>query len=349
MVAKSLRIPLIVLVYLAIPLFLGACAWPPPSEVQTGPGEYLFCHWNVENFFDDKPAKRHFKADQEFDTWFSSDPKIFQEKLDKLTEALLKMNGGKGPDVLSIVEVETPRAAEKLMDALNAKLQAADHYKHVLMKELDAGRHIAPAIITRLAVNENKTTLHGHQQRILEGRVLAGGKELIVLSSHWTSRITEGSEKGRAHYADTLYQTYKDYCEKDRAAAILVCGDFNDTPQDDSVVKHLHSSSDVNEVRPSTAQPLLFNLFGRKDAAGGYGTYYYNGKWTIFDQILVSPTMLGTSGWVCEPDTAATFNSLYRSGDIHKRPWRFGEENNKGPRGYSDHFPVTVKLRVAGG
>ena len=336
--------------YLVGPLFLAGCTprERPAQAQQAGPGEYLFCHWNVENFFDDHHDKRHHKADKEFDEWFSSSPKIFQEKLDKLTEALLKMNGGKGPDILALCEVETPRAAEKLIEALNAKLEAKYYYTHVVMKELDAGRHIAPAILTRLSVNDRKTKLLGHQQRILEGHIEVQGKELIVLATHWTSRITEGSEKGRDHYAEVIYKTVKDYWDRDPSVRIIICGDFNDTPHNESVVKHLHSSGDLQAVQQSKGELLLYNLFAKKEATDGYGTHYYHGKWYLFDQILVTPGMLGDSGWICEVDTAAIFNEIYRPGDSHKRPWPFGEENTKGPRGYSDHFPVTVKLRLVG-
>jgi hypothetical protein len=41
-----------------------------------------------------------------------------------------------------------------------------------------------------------------------------------------------------------------------------------------------------------------------------------------------------------------TVNTLHKPDDRKKRPWRFGSEHDKGPRGYSDHFPVTVRLKV---
>ena len=39
-------------------------------------------------------------------------------------------------------------------------------------------------------------------------------------------------------------------------------------------------------------------------------------------------------------------NYLHIPGDNQKRPWRFGDERTNGARGYSDHFPITVKLKV---
>jgi hypothetical protein len=78
-----------------------------------------------------------------------------------------------------------------------------------------------------------------------------------------------------------------------------------------------------------------------------YGTHYYR-KWYIFDHLVVSPGMLDDAGWRCEVDSAHTVNTLHRPGDRLKRPWRFGTESDKATRGYSDHFPVTVRLKVQG-
>src|SRR6266851_5279309 len=82
MLAKSLRFFLIVSVCLVAPVLAAGCTPHDDAlaaQQTAGPGEYLFCHWNVENFFDDKHDNRHHKADKEFDSWFSSNPKIFQE------------------------------------------------------------------------------------------------------------------------------------------------------------------------------------------------------------------------------------------------------------------------------
>ena len=75
---------------------------------------YLFCFWNVENFFDDNNDGRKAAGDKVYDPWFAENPDILKLKLSRLTEVLLKMNGGKGPDIIALAEVETPRAAELL-------------------------------------------------------------------------------------------------------------------------------------------------------------------------------------------------------------------------------------------
>jgi endonuclease/exonuclease/phosphatase family metal-dependent hydrolase len=349
----SLSMRFVCIAFFALPL-AGCRVEPAPSNVTTEEavgksGECLFCHWNAEDFFDDKLDHRTFPADKEYDRWMAENPAVFELKLSRLTEALLKINNGCGPDILSICEVETVRAAELLKDALNKKLDEKLHYQNVLMKEVSTGRHIAPAIITRLPVVKDKTRLLDKKMRILEGHIIVSGHELVVFASHWTSRLGDGGEHQREHYADRIYGAFKAMYKSNPRVDVLICGDFNDTPHDVSVVKHLHCSGNLSDVKNSGDDPLLFNLFADKDPDKGFGTHYYNGKWFIFDQIVVSPGMLDTSGWRCQVDSVHTVNDLHKPGDAKKRPWRFGGQRDEGPRGYSDHFPVTVRLAVTGG
>lgn len=311
-----------------------------------GSREYLFCFWNVENFFDDHRDGRTGPGDKEYDGWYADHPEMLQLKLAKLTEALLRMNSGRGPDILAIAEVESVRAAQLLQGALNAKLADPSlHYTSVLMKEVTQGRHIAPAILTRLPVVKDRTRSHGNRMRIIEGHIVVDGHELIVMASHWTSRLKEGNEKGRKEYADKLYGAANAIYHANPSADILICGDFNDTPSDASVVENLHATGDVQAVRAGGTHVQLLDLMANKDANAGYGTHFYR-HWLIFDHIVVSPGMLDGAGWSCEPGSVAAFNSLAKPGDAKQRPWRFGGEKEKGQRGYSDHFPVTVKLKV---
>src|SRR5439155_7064311 len=168
-----------------------------------------FCFWNVENLFDDHHDGRENKADKEYDAWFATDREILRLKYDHLSEALIQLNHGKGPDILAVVEVESRRAAELLQEALNKRLSdPALHYTHLLMKELAAGRHIAPAILPRLPVVADRTRLHGSRLRILEGHVEVNGHDLVVIASHWTSRNSDGHGEHRDKYAYQIHGVF---------------------------------------------------------------------------------------------------------------------------------------------
>jgi endonuclease/exonuclease/phosphatase family metal-dependent hydrolase len=335
--------------FLAILLLPGCQRLTNPATEAAGPGEYLFCFWNVENFFDNKLDGYSHQPDKEFDAWFAKDQAVRELKLKHLSEALLELNGGRGPDILAIAECETERAADLLRDALNKQLaNKADPYRHVLYKDPHGGRHIATAIITRLPVQGDRTRLLGRRQRILEGRIEVNGHVLIVIASHWTSRISEkeGEERkghGRSDYGDKIYGEFRAMFARNPAVDLLICGDFNDTPDDTSVTEHLHAISDINMVRGGF-EPVLFNLFANKDP-DKFGTHYHR-HWFVFDQLVVSPGMLDDKGWSVDPESATAVRTLHKSNDRQKRPWSFGTPKH-GDRGYSDHFPVTVKLRVA--
>jgi endonuclease/exonuclease/phosphatase family metal-dependent hydrolase len=331
-------------------LFLPGCLRPQDAATEaTVTGEYLFCFWNAENFFDDKLDGFRDKPDKDYDAWFAENPDVLRTKLDHLSSALIELNGGRGPDILAIAECESQRAAELLRDSLNARLSSeADHYAHVLFKDPKGGRHIATAIITRLPVHGNRTQLLGHRQRILEGHIDVNGHELIVIASHWTSRLTEkeGEERkghGRADYSEKIFGRFRAMFTSNPAVDVLICGDFNDTPDAPSVTHNLHAGGDVAVVR-GAHEPVLLDLFAGKDP-NRFGTHYHN-RWFIFDQIVVSPGLLDDQGWTCDPDSVSTVRTTQRRGDRLNRPWSFGGPKH-GERGYSDHFPVTVKLRVS--
>ncbi|HJT79375.1 MAG TPA: endonuclease/exonuclease/phosphatase family protein [Gemmataceae bacterium] len=333
---------------------VGGCLPPAPPRPAAPQGDYLFCFWNLENFFDDQVDHRPSKVDQVYDRWFGENPEVFKQKLANVSKVLAALNDGRGPDILAVAEVEDRRAAELLRDALNARLpQGAPPYQHVLMEEVSGGRHIATAILTRLPAEAGRTRLLGRRQRILEGHLVVNGQELVVVASHWTSRVSSKEDRegsGRDKYAEVIYGRFKAMYLRDPRVAFLVCGDFNDTPHDQSVREALHAGGSREEVRRAAArgEPVLFDLFTDLDPAQ-YGTHSYRGKWFIFDQIVVSPGLLGDRGWVCLTDTVHTVRD--RTADRKGRPRDFGSPSDRLPlseRGYSDHFPVTVRLALHG-
>jgi hypothetical protein len=123
-----------------------------------------------------------------------------------------------------------------------------------------------------------------------------------------------------------------------------MAGDLNDPPDAPSIVQHLRATGDRLGLLQSASGPMLLNLFADKPPKS-YGTYYYRG-WQIYDSIFVSPGMMDDAGWNCSVDTVHTVNGLYRPSDRLRKPWRFGDADDHGDRGVSDHFPVTVWLEI---
>jgi endonuclease/exonuclease/phosphatase family metal-dependent hydrolase len=321
-----------------------------------GSGTYQFCMWNVENLFDDEDSDRR-RVDEEFDNPFAANAKLRREKYDRVADALVAMNGGRGPDVIAAVEVESIRAAELLRDTLNRKLDEAKaeprwRYTQVAMRNLDAGRHIAPCLITRLNVAHAETRMHGRQLRILEAHVAANGHDLTVIACHWTSQLRqpdgEDGDEGRAKYARTVHDVFREAARSQPDVDLIVCGDFNETPDSDPVANGLQTTGDRARVVPSADSPLLLNLLAGKSPQQ-FGTLWYREP-LIYDQVCVSAGMLDQAGWSCDPNSVRVpTEGLTRSSSRRREPWRFGSPDHPptGGRGYSDHYPVMVTLRVA--
>jgi endonuclease/exonuclease/phosphatase family metal-dependent hydrolase len=348
------------LIYLSGVFHRGGDAAANQSVVADGENEFLFCFWNVENLFDDKDDKRR-EVDEAYDNPFAENQKLRELKFDRIASALLKMNDGKGPDVIACAEVESVRAGELLMGVLNRKLKDAKkddklQYKFQAMQNLDAGRHIAPCVISRVNVDVRQTKLIKKPLRILETHLYVNGADLCVLTAHWTSQLrqrdgTDGDD-GREKYANTLYERFRELNKKSPDTDVLICGDFNDTPESDPVLKNLGAVADKSKVKPTTDvnnEPFLLNLMGGKDPTK-FGTLWYSGKPLIYDQIIVSPGMLDAKGWSVDADSIATITKdLTRAGATRREPWRFGDPDKPirdADRGYADHFPVVVKIKV---
>ena len=359
----AVRNPKVALVLLGIAavIFLGYVVWtnlpkrssPPPIAGDGNPATFLLCSWNVENYFDDHDDP---KNDDDYEDWFGNDPQAFRTKTAHLADGLLLLNGGVGPDIACLVEVESERCLNALQEAVNAKLEAAGYgdrkYTAALFKGDNMGRRFAPAILTRLGVQADRTRKLGKRinGRILEGHLYHNGHELVVICAHWTSRVTdkEGVGARRADYAQDIYGRVKAILHENPDTDVVVCGDFNDEFDDVSIRNGLHATDRPEQVLNIGSEPKLLALLAhwKGDPPGTI----YSGRWSVFDHICTSGGLLDQKGWSADPTTARVSAPEQFRRKVGKRiePFKFGGRNIKGERGFSDHFPVTVQLSAAG-
>lgn len=316
-----------------------------PAQPAAKASTYLFCFWNVENLWDDK---QNPKADDEYDRWYATDKEAMEKKLERICEVLLSkdVNEGKGPDILAVAEVESLRAVELIRDALNKRLRDKKlHYKTCVYRDPQGLRPIATALITRVPVTGTPRIL-GRGQRILEVKLVENKHELTVIASHWTARVSDKVGKGRSNYARVIHDDYQAAFRKNPHVDFLVCGDFNDTPTDDSVEKDLGAIGDLKKVLSlgKGDRALLFNPFAAL-AKNKKGTHYFRDTPYLFDNVCLSPGLLDGEGWSYVNNSATIIEKFTYQG----RPDRFGGPADRRPwrnRGASDHYPVTIQLRV---
>jgi hypothetical protein len=80
----------------------------------------------------------------------------------------------------------------------------------------------------------------------------------------------------------------------------------------------------------------------------GYGTLAYNGIWNLFDQIIISSSLQDGVGseYVSESFTVFAPKWMQEStGKYEGMPMRTFRGPEYNPEGYSDHFPVFIRIQ----
>ena len=124
---------------------------------------------------------------------------------------------------------------------------------------------------------------------------------------------------------------------------VLIMGDMNDAPDNKSMKSCLGAVREKEEIKSASD---LYNPWWNILRKKGHGTLKYNGKWNLFDQIVLSGNAIGNNRSTLK---------LYKT-EIFSRNYLFQQEGRyKGNtlrthaggvwlNGYSDHLPVIVYL-----
>lgn len=173
--------------------------------------------------------------------------------------------------------------------------------------------------------------------------------EFFLFLSHWQSQLSMRA-KHRRKLGSLLRVALNTVFQEKQSPHIILMGDFNDEPFDDSINMELVSSRDKSLVRDHPT--VLYNPFWR--TLGSHSPYDYESKdtwnrvggtclykekkemtyWKTFDQILFSSEFIGNRGWhLIESKTRICSEP---SLDAQFKDWR---------KRVSDHFPVISQIR----
>jgi predicted extracellular nuclease len=332
--------------------------------------EHYVAWWNLENLFDEENAPPDRRSDKvrraigrDLEGWTAA---LRDRKVAQLASVIAQMNGGDGPDLLGVCEVENRHVVELLAAAVETLLPGRS-YAAVHADTADA-RGIDVAFLydpTRFTVPDGEVFFHVVMRRNatreivqVNFRTVAGGRTWAVFGNHWPSRSGgEAESAGYRHVAgETLsyfHQRVLDVHGED--TPVLVVGDFNDEPFDTSLVTHalsIRQRQRVLNARTPTLWNLTWRLAGGGSAPTGQpdGTFYYNNEPNLLDQILVNKNMAGATAPVrCLADTIEIFRSFGATdpGDYPK-PVPFGGMGKPiDQSGFSDHFPLGIRVAEA--
>ncbi|AWA29087.1 endonuclease [Flavobacterium magnum] len=169
---------------------------------------------------------------------------------------------------------------------------------------------------------------------------LLDGEEVNVMVNHWPSR--SGGEKKSSPYreeAGRLARKVMDSIYKVNPNAKIICmGDLNDGTYNKSVKEGIGAKLKKTEVKPFG----VYNPFEQM-AKEGNATLFYRDAGDIFDQIMVSETLIKEGYDSLRYWKAGIYNKpfmIQTDGQYKGYPLR----HSANEVGFSDHFPVYIYL-----
>ncbi len=302
--------------------------------------------YNCENFFDteDNPLK----DDDEFTPQgkYKYTERIYKQKLHNIANVMKDMGDDCGLAMMGMAEVENSRV---LKDLVNEPQIAGRKYKYVWYDGPDPrGINVAliydPATFRLISSKPVSINIAGTGGKVvtrdaLQATGVLGDDTVTILVNHWPSR--RGGDAASAPKRNIAAGVNKNVAEglwqKNSNAKVIVMGDLNDNPDDESVAKILGAVADKKLV----TKKGFYNPYAALYNNGG-GTEVYKKKWNLFDQIIVSGSLVQCKNLCYEK--AEVFKPDYI---VDKYKGHEGEPHRsfKGTywiNGYSDHFPVIV-------
>jgi len=308
--------------------------------------------YNLENLFDTIDSPDTY--DYEFlpsgkKVWTSE--KYFK-KLNKMADVISQIGDETikgGPHILGVSEIENRSVLEDLvkMPQLEKSNYGIIHYESPDERGVDVGLLYRKDYFKILHTSSHvlkfdfDSTDETRAQLVVTGVFDNDTFNFIV--NHWPSRGggQKASEPKRNAAGDLSRLLVDSILFLDTDAKIIVMGDLNDNPDNESVKKHLITNRNINKLKQGELFNPYYNVYKR-----GVGTTAYRDAWSLFDQLIISQGLISEDKSSYVYWKANIFRKKFlistegRYKGYPKRTFSFDLFQN----GYSDHFPVYLFL-----
>lgn len=316
---------------------------------------YGVAFYNLENLFDTINNNGNYDLEYSPEGAKRWDGRKYRSKINNLARVIASMKTATtpmGPAVIGVSEIENRSVLEDLVaDPQIAKwdLQIV-HHDSPDRRGVDVGLLYNPRFFTVEGVTNHRLRIDGYErfrtrdQMCVVGRL--AGERLAVIVNHWPSRL--GGQEQSQYLRDAAAALSKTIADSlwrvDPAISVVVMGDMNDDPQDNSCANVLGGKKNASDA----ADHGFYNPWWRV-LDGGVGTLAYKSSWNLFDQIIISGNLANApvgklQYWKCEVLNREFLKD--KNGNRQGYPLRTfsaGVYLN----GFSDHFPTEIFLRKA--
>jgi predicted extracellular nuclease len=314
--------------------------------------------YNVENLFDtiDQPGV----SDSEYTP--GSDKNWNQDKLDfkvkNIAKTVVGAAGWGRPDIVGLCELENRAVLQMIADnpAFDGLDMQVVHYDSPDRRGIDVGLLYSDLFLDLVhseAIRihfEFDTTLRTRDILYVKFDMTGPGLEgsisdrtIHVYVCHWPSRYggKEASEPKRITAGAHLRGHIDSILQAEPEAQILIMGDMNDHPADQSITNALGARTDTSDIAMSDLYALMALELNFP------GSHRYYGEWSFLDQFIVSANLL------TQPNPQMQKISVYTADYLLEEDKRFPGEmpfrTYSGPYykgGYSDHLPIFLEIQL---
>lgn len=308
--------------------------------------------YNVENLFDtkDNPLKNDDAFTPEGNQrWHNT---RYWKKLHDISKVITSVGEGRAPALVGLCEVENDSV---LFDLTQRASLNRHKYRYIvtdsrddrgmnvaLLYQRDEIKILSQKVYTPIYKGEEwkktRDILH------VTGKI-ANGDTLDIFVCHFHSR-TEGIKKSkpyRIQAAQVLKIKTDSLFSIRKKANIIIMGDFNDYPKDESLAITLQAGSIKGEIQKNK----LYNMFYHKQGEKDNGSYRHKGKWNYLDQFIVSSNLLKANKTKIKDNEAHVYTADFLVSKDNKyggvRPFRT-YLGYKYLGGISDHLPIYMDL-----
>jgi endonuclease/exonuclease/phosphatase family metal-dependent hydrolase len=306
--------------------------------------------YNVENYFDcvDDTLTR----DEEYlpggiRGWNYS---RYVQKQFNIARVIAAVGGWEPPALVGLCEVESRKAMFDLVRGSLKNLQYRFvHHESPDARGVDVALLFLPEYFELLYDEPLRVTFPDAPKATTRDILYVTGKvptgdTLHVFVCHFPSRLGgELESAGRRNAAAGVLRNRIDEIFKMNADAnVIVMGDFNDYPDNESMQLVLKAMSPEEPYQRSTLYNLMFPMH-----KAGTGTHKHEAEWGALDQIIVSANLLNRKGAFYATETHI-FNADFLLEDdakhLGKKPFRT-YTGMKYAGGFSDHLPIYTDFR----
>jgi len=331
----------------------GKQVFQQPDGGKRGSDDLRVMFYNTENLFD--PIDDSLTADEEYTPggmrgWSFNRMK---RKIINLSKVILSVGGWNPPEIIGFCEVENRFVLYLLTNESPLKNFG---YKIVHHDSPDP-RGIDVALIYRpekfrmisytpIPIRFPFDTASRTRDILFVQGIACKRDTLNIFVNHWPSKYggSEATIPKRNYVASVLRAITDSMLLANPTANILIMGDLNDSPREESISKILKARMDSVNLAPDD----LYDLLAGAGTSWNKGTIKFQEEWEAIDHMIVSRHLLtNVYGLHTSPHGLKIFDAPFLLQDdeawFGKKPFRtyYGSQYIGG---FSDHLPVYMDL-----